>query len=84
MTITLELPDRLHQQALNLAIKRGATLNTWLTGLIESSIVEVEVEDRYPNGLASLAEEDPEFAHELAAWDTLSDEAFWMLEQSEE
>lgn len=82
MTITLELPDRLHQQALNLAIKRGATLNAWLTGLIESSIANVE--DRYPNGLASLAEEDPEFAHELAAWDTLSDEAFWALEQSEE
>ena len=82
MTITLELPEKLHQQALNLAITRGATLNTWLMGLIEGSVANVE--DRYPNGLASLAEEDPEFAHELAAWDALSDEAFYLLEQSEE
>lgn len=81
MTITLELSDTLHQKAQNLAIKRGTTLNAWLTRLIEGSVAKEE--ERYPNGLASLAEEDPEFADELAAWDTVSDEAYWMLEEVE-
>ena len=80
MTITLELPSNLHQKATVLATDCNQSLDVLLVGLIEESLARMTY--RYPNGLASLAEEEPEFAAELAAWDALSDEALHLFEES--
>lgn len=80
MTITLELPTELHQKATVLATDCNQSLDTLLVGLIGESLARMSY--GYPNGLASLAEEDAEFAAELAVWDTVSDEALNLFEDS--
>lgn len=77
--ITLKIPEQLQQQAEGLANKRSKNINLLLLGLLEEVLIQEE--EHYPNGLLSLALEDVELATELAAWERVSDEALYLIEE---
>lgn len=77
----VELSDELQGPVEALAAKRGQRAEEVVQAALARYLGLLH--HRYPDGLASLAEEDPALAAELAAWDSASDEAWTMMDEEE-